>query len=190
MNFFIHFLKELKQTGAVAPSSRFLARNFAKPLREQSDANHSEPLNILEIGAGTGSLTKEIVKNMRSQDHLDIVELQEGFYKRIKDTFSEDNIFVHHTDILTFEPSVKYDFIFSSLPYENMNAELCNSIWSKKLSLCAPPAYITYFKYVTLWQMKNTYQKSLVQEYLYNKKVVLRNIPPAKVVTLRINRKM
>ncbi|HLR76700.1 MAG TPA: rRNA adenine N-6-methyltransferase family protein [Balneolaceae bacterium] len=187
MNFFIHFLKELKKTGAVAPSSKFLARDLVEQLQRQTIEEPFEPLNILEIGAGTGSLTNEIAKNLRPSDTLDIVELQKDFYEVIQKKFSGENISVYHTDIINFTPFIKYDFVFSSLPYENMSAELCKSIWDKKLALCEHQAYICYFKYISFRGIKNAFQQSVVQKFGCEEKVVLRNLPPAKLFTLQIN---
>lgn len=187
MKFFFHFLKDLKKTGAVAPSSKFLARDLVKQLQKQTNDNQSAPLNILEIGAGTGSLTKEIIKNLRPQDQLDVVELQKGFYEVIQLKYADKNISVYHADILYFNPEFKYDFIFSSLPYENMSDDLCQSIWSKKLELCSSHAYICYFKYVSPRGIKNKFQQSVVRQFVYDKKIILRNLPPAKLFTLEID---
>lgn len=187
MNFFVHFLKNLKATGAVAPSSKFLAQNLSKPLKQRLGANHSNPLNILELGPGTGPLTKELVQLIRPQDKLDLVELQKGFYEMIQEKYTSDNVCIHHTDILNFNAEVKYDFIFSSLPYENMPLSVSKKIWHKKLSLCASESYISYFKYLNFRKFKYDFEQEIVEKYRCNKKIIVRNIPPAKLYTLHID---
>ncbi len=186
MKFFIHFLKNLKKTGAVAPSSKFLVRDLISHLQRYLARDNSEPLNILEIGPGTGSLTKEIVKALRPEDRLDVVEIQKSFYKVIQKKYSRSNVFVHHSDILTFNPNVKYDYIFSSLPYENMSKDVNRKIWQKKLNLCSSPAYICYFKYVNFRDFKNDFEEEIVEKFIYDKKIVLRNLPPAKLFILQV----
>ena len=188
MEFFIQFIKDLKRTGAIAPSSKFLARDLVEQLQTNLKEKKCPPLNILEMGPGTGALTKEITKLLRPQDHMDIVEVQKKFYNIIKKKYARDNIDVHFGDILKFQPDRSYDYIFSSLPYENMPQKVNRKIWEKKLSLCAPKAYICYFKYVKFKDFKYNFEEQVVEEYKYDKKFVLRNIPPAKLYTLQVDK--
>ena len=183
----LYFFKDLKQTGSIAPSSKFLAKDLVAHLKDKVTGKECEPLNILEIGPGTGPLTKQIVKHLRPQDTLDVVEIHKKFFQIVKSRYRESNIHVHHADILKFQPDYNYDFIFSSLPYENMPEELSRGIWKKKLDLCADEASISYFKYVKFRNFKNDFEEKVGKKYGRNKKVVLLNLPPAKVYTLEVN---
>ncbi|MDX1671996.1 MAG: rRNA adenine N-6-methyltransferase family protein [Balneolaceae bacterium] len=187
MEHLIQFIKHFKKIGAIAPSSKFLAKDLAKQLQADVSGTHCPPLNILEIGPGTGSLTKEIVRYMRGEDHLDIVELHQHFYQHVKNEFSQPNIQVHHTDILQFESNRNYNYIFSSLPYENMPSRISRNIWQKKLELCSENAFICYFKYVNFRRFKSDFEEQIVRRYQRDKKIVLLNIPPAKLFTLEID---
>ena len=187
MEHIIHFIKDLKQTGAIAPSSKFLAKDLVEQLEDDISCQECQPLNILEIGPGTGPLTKQITKLLRPKDNLDIVELHEHFFKTIQQKYQRQNICVHHQDILNFNSDNKYDYIFSSLPYEAMSEELIREIWRTKLNLCKQKAFICYFKYVSFRKFKSNFEKEIVQRYQRDKKVVLLNLPPAKVFTLQIN---
>lgn len=183
----LYFLKDLKQTGAIVPSSKFLAKDLVLHLEKRLAKGDCGPLKILEIGAGTGPLTKQIAKLLRPQDQLDIVEIHKKFYQIIKTKYRCENIHPHHADILKFQPDYNYDFIFSSLPYENMPEHISRKIWQKKLSLCKADAYISYFKYVKFRSFKNDFEEQVVKKYVQSKKIVLRNLPPARVYTLEIN---
>lgn len=187
MEYLLYFFKDLKQVGAIAPSSKFLAKDLVAQLKKRLSANNCSPLNILEIGAGTGPLTKQITKHLRPDDVLDIVEIHKKFYQIVKTKYRYPNVHVHHTDILNFRPDKRYDFIFSSLPYENMPEEVSQSIWKKKLKLCNAGAYITYFKYLKFRNFKSDFEEKVVNEYGQHKKVVFLNLPPAKIYTLEIN---
>jgi phospholipid N-methyltransferase len=184
---FLHFIKDLKQTGAIAPSSKFLAKDLVEQLRTDVSRSSCTPLKILEIGPGTGPLTKEIVKLLRPQDRLDVVEIHQHFYQTIKNKFKQPNVTIHHEDILQFRPEFSYDYIFSSLPYEAMPKKLIQKIWQKKLDLCADKAYICYFKYVSFRKFKCNFEEQIVKRYQRDKKIVLLNLPPAKLFTLEIN---
>jgi phospholipid N-methyltransferase len=174
-------------TGAVAPSSKFLAQNVVKPLQSVINLDASPPVNILEIGPGTGALTREIVKQLRPADSLDVVELQEPFFQIIKNKYQAENVEIYLNDFMKFQPEKRYGFIFSSLPYDNMPPQIIRKIWQKKLSLCSLDAYICYFKYVKFRKFKCDYEKQMVNKYKQNKKFVFRNLPPANVYTLQIN---
>lgn len=187
MEHLLYFFKDLKQVGAIAPSSKFLAKDLVAQLKKRLSGDNCPPLNILEIGAGTGPLTKQINKHLRNEDRLDIVEIHKKFYQIVKTKYRKPNIHVHHTDILNYHPEKKYDFIFSSLPYENMSEDISQNIWKKKLELCCPDAYISYFKYVKFRDFKSDFEEKVVKKYAQNKKIVFLNLPPAKIYTLEIN---
>jgi phospholipid N-methyltransferase len=182
----LYFFKDLKQVGAIAPSSKFLAKDLVCQLRKQLANENCPPLNILEVGAGTGPLTKQIAKLLRPQDRLDIVEIHKKFFQIVKTKYRQSNIYTHHSDILNFQCDREFNFIFSSLPYENMPEEVSQQIWEKKLNLCTPEAYISYFKYMKFGDFKSDFEEKVVQKYGQDKKFVFLNLPPAKVYTLEI----
>ena len=182
-----YFFKDLKQVGAIAPSSKFLAKDLVAKLKQHTSDSNCPPLNILEIGAGTGPLTKQITKHLRSEDNLDIVEIHKKFYQIVKQKYQRSNIHIHNRDILNFQPDQQYDFIFSSLPYENMPEEISQQIWKKKLQLCCPDAYISYFKYLKFRNFKSDFEEKVVERFGQNKKLVFLNLPPAKIYTLEIS---
>ena len=185
----LYFFKDLKQTGSIAPSSKFLAKDLVSQLKEKIARDNCKPLRLLELGPGTGPMTKQIVKLLRPQDRLDIVEIHKKFYQIVKTRYREPNLQVHHADILQLTPDYKYDFIFSSLPYENMPEEISSEIWKKKLSLCSNDAYISYFKYVKFRNFKSNFEEKVVKKYGQDKKIVFLNLPPAKVYTLKVDEK-
>src|SRR5262245_39101153 len=64
------FRSDYFHTGSLWPSSRYLGRELAANLRGQRP-----PGRILEIGAGTGPVTAQIVRHLIPGDHFDIVEI-------------------------------------------------------------------------------------------------------------------
>lgn len=166
----LYFFKDLKQTGSIAPSSKFLAKDLVYQLKEKIKGDDCQPLKLLELGPGTGPMTKQIVKLLAPSIGLDIVEIHKKFYQIVKTRYRAPNLHVHHADILQFTPDYKYDFIFSSLPYENMPEKISREIWKKKLSLCSDNAYISYFKYVKFRNFKNDFEEKMVKKYGQDKK--------------------
>lgn len=114
----IKFIKELlgKETkvGNILPSGYFLVQQLTAPIPT------SKPLKILELGAGTGAVTKQILKSMHPDSTIDIVELNPNFYDKLKDRFgAHHQVRLHHHSALAlnelFDPS-SFDVVISSLP--------------------------------------------------------------------------
>src|SRR4051794_13309585 len=86
-HFFREFRRDFHHTGALLPSGRFLAEALARPLRGQRG-----PARILEVGPGTGSVTRVICRNMRPGDRLDAVEINPFFAARLRERVARDTV--------------------------------------------------------------------------------------------------
>ena len=115
------FVKEvvnsIKNIGAIAPSSKYLANNIIK----QIDFNQNQI--ILEFGCGNGAITKQILKQMPSSSRLISLEINDPFLKHCKNKFKVYNNFeiYNHSaidfDLLLRELEIKkVDYLISSLP--------------------------------------------------------------------------
>src|SRR5947209_7877719 len=113
------FRRNFHTTGAILPSSRFLARAMASDLKGPRG-----PARILEVGPGTGAVTREIVRLLLPGDRLDAVEINPSFVTHLRRRFGEDALFRKHLDqVELIEGPVEellgsevYDFIISGLP--------------------------------------------------------------------------
>lgn len=181
-----YFISDFKHTGAVAPSSRYLAKDVLTPLEKFLRTQPNAPVRILEIGPGTGIFTEGIAKLLRPQDHFDIIERNYHFYNMMHHRFHNGAVCVYHCDILKYEQKRTYDYIFSSLPYETIPQEICAEIWQKKLDMSHPGTIITYYKYLNFNQFRCDFEKEVVKKYLLDDKIVFRNFPPARLFTLKI----
>src|ERR1043166_4551462 len=61
--FYRQFRAQYGTTGSVLPSSRALARALTRPMRACPT-----PRRVLEVGPGTGAVTREIVRTLRPGD--------------------------------------------------------------------------------------------------------------------------
>src|SRR5437588_12929510 len=77
--------RQFRSTGAILPSSRFLARALVSEI-----AKPREPGRILEVGPGTGSVTRQILRRMRPDDLLDAVEINANFLVRLVQRLEND----------------------------------------------------------------------------------------------------
>src|SRR5262245_2074207 len=133
--------RHFQTTGALMPSSRFLARALASPL-----SLPRLPGRILEVGPGTGSVTREIIRRLRPGDQLDAVELNEHFVERLKLALTRDpqyyplrhQVRVIHSPVQALEGEGLYDHIISGLPLNNFPVGLVRDIFRAYTRLLKP----------------------------------------------------
>lgn len=85
------FRKDFFHTGSVIPSSRYLGRELAANLRSSRPS-----ARILEIGAGTGPVTAQIIPYLIPGDQLDVVEINGDFIPLLQKRFPQAT--VHHAE--------------------------------------------------------------------------------------------
>ncbi|QDT56539.1 AdoMet dependent proline di-methyltransferase [Caulifigura coniformis] len=149
--FFRQFRQRFETTGAVLPSSRFLARAMTRPL-----ARCSGPRRILEVGPGTGAVTGHIVREVKPEDRFDLVEINQDFARLLQDRFQSDPNYlpaapvsnVHVCPLQDFAADGLYDVIISGLPFNNFPAELVESLVDRCLSLLKPGGTFSLFEYM------------------------------------------
>ncbi|MET9652165.1 methyltransferase domain-containing protein [Streptomyces sp. NPDC006460] len=149
--FLIEAARDLRTTGAVAPSSRLLARRLTDPLQEHG----TQPLNVLEAGAGTGSITRTLIHRLSSGSSLDIVEANARFAVQLRQlvrthprlTGGSERVSVHHTLVEQLDTSRPYDVIVSGLPFTNFTPAQVEMIMGRYMELLLPGGTLTYFAY-------------------------------------------
>ena len=197
--FFRESRRQFRNTGALLPSSRFLARALASPL-----AAPHPPRRILEVGPGTGSVTREILRRLQPGDRLDCVELNEHFVERLNLCFRHDPRFtpfqnkvqVIHSPVEALPGESLYDHIISGLPLNNFPVDLVRDIFDAYSRLLKPGGVLSYFEYVLIRHLKSPFSGRkerrrlhrvgrLVGEYIrayqVRRQQVLMNVPPAVV---------
>jgi len=196
--------RHFKTTGAVLPSSPFLARALARPLEQRFRS-----ARILEVGPGTGAVTKAIVRRMITGDQLDAVELNEQFVDRLRHQLNHEPLFRSRSDqIHVIHKSVEqlpgegvYDFIISGLPFNSFPSSLVRRIFRAYDRLLKPGGVMSYFEYVLIRQFQSPFVNSIERRRLYRvgksvskyvrayqvrKERVFMNVPPAVVRHLRL----
>jgi phosphatidylethanolamine/phosphatidyl-N-methylethanolamine N-methyltransferase len=156
LTFFQQFRQRFKTTGAITPSSRFLASAMTGPMKKMLARSDESPKRILEIGPGTGAVTRSIVKLLRPEDRFDLVELNETFAGLLKERFHTHPHYkkvsgqseVHMLPLQEFAVDAPYDFIVSGLPLNNFSCEMVQEIFECYFRLLAPGGTLSYFEYM------------------------------------------
>ncbi len=183
----LHFITDIRNTGAIMPSSRFLVDAAVNQLKDHLRRNPSKPVRILELGPGTGVFTRALVNSLRPADILDVVELNSSFYKMVHDRFHGGSVSVYHMSVLDFQAPEPYDFIYSSIPYRALPSSISTAIWKKKQRLAKFDGTIIYYRYVSPAPLKPSLERDMLRRYLSRTEIIWRNMPPAQLFTLQMD---
>ena len=194
------FLKQAREDflriGAIAPSSRFLARAVTSLL-----GDHGAPLRVLEAGAGTGALTSEILRRMPTGSTLDIYEINPTFARHLAERFgSHRNVAVWNKAVEEVSAQPSYDAIISGLPLNNFQPSEVRSTLAALFAALRPGGALTYFEYLLIREIKSLttgrqerrrlrkvgrVTGGYLRRYEFQREAVFLNIPPALVHHLR-----
>ena len=203
LEFLRQFRRRFHTTGAVLPSSRFLAHALTRPLVALKG-----PKRVLEVGPGTGAVTRSIVTRIGEQDWFDLVEINDRFAELLRQRFMSDPRFrtaaassvVHCCALQEFRTDAQYDAIVSGLPFNNFKVELVAELLSTCFQLLAPGGTLSFFEYMYVRPIKQRLAhgaerarlleiEKLLQtqfaQYRFRQDWVFVNVPPAWVQHLR-----
>ncbi|MFG3142392.1 class I SAM-dependent methyltransferase [Streptomyces sp. NPDC048211] len=202
--FLIEAARSLRTTGAITPSSKALARLLTDPV----DEHGSQPLNVLEVGAGTGSVTRTLIRRLAPGGRLDIVEANPRFAAQLRRLVrshphlgdEQERVRVHHALVEQFETDRHYDVIVSGLPFTNFTPTQVETIMNRYLELLEPGGTLTYFAYrgtryaraLTAFPAEARRHRAVEdvltgyqRRYAIGRWSVWGNLPPARVWQLR-----
>ncbi|MFB8241408.1 class I SAM-dependent methyltransferase [Kitasatospora purpeofusca] len=162
-------LRTFRLTGAVAPSGADLVSALAVPATSRPD----RPLSVLEVGAGTGVVTRRLVRVLRAGDRLHVVEPNPRFAQRLR---TDEELARRGADLglrlstcrvqdlpgcgppvaggggldggRSGAAAERYDVIVSGLPFTNFEPVEVRRILDLYLRLLVPGGELTYFGYL------------------------------------------
>lgn len=133
-------VKSFKNVGSMVPSSSFLVNKMIKNI----DFDHK--IVILELGAGTGVITREVLSRMSGNSVLYSYENNKTFIDLLKDIHDERLIIkAENVSKLHMLKDDYFDVVISSLPLANMAKGFKNNIYSNiKAKLKNRGIYLQY----------------------------------------------
>jgi phospholipid N-methyltransferase len=195
--------RHFRDTGAILPSSRFLARALVSELTKPRG-----PGRILEVGPGTGSVTRAILRRLLPGDRLDAVEINARFIARLHERLEldwaylrqRDRVHIIHAAVEDLPGEGLYDFIVSGLPLNNFPVDQVRKIFRCYVRLLKPGGTLTYYEYQLIRSLKTPFVNRrerrrlyrigrVVGDYIRNYQIrrqrIFINMPPATVRHLR-----
>jgi phospholipid N-methyltransferase len=178
MNFFKHFIKSSKHTGAIAQSSKFLAKKMVRK------SNLDGAKTIVELGPGMGAFTKQIIEEMPTHSSLFTVEINKEFVKHLNKKYPEAKHI--HGDIKNLKKTLnhhnldKADVVISGIPFTVYKKSECEAMFQEIGDIMHENSRLVLFTYspIRFGDFFHWFQKMEVS-------YVPLNIPPAYVVTLK-----
>jgi phosphatidylethanolamine/phosphatidyl-N-methylethanolamine N-methyltransferase len=179
--FLRRFLGNPKRTGAVAPSGPILAREMARAV---------DPLAgglVVELGPGTGPVTKALLTRGLRRDQLVLVEFDPYFCKLLAERFAPAKIVRGDAYALAATLAGRLTqpvaAVVSSLPLLNEPPERRLRLLDDAFSLMGPEGVFVQFTYGLGSPIP---REAYAGKYVGRRGApILRNLPPASVWTFR-----
>lgn len=185
--FFSSFLRHPIATGAIAPSSKYLAQEMVSWVRWQ------DVRTCVEFGPGTGAFTPSILASMQDGTHFFAVELNQRFARLMQEKFPSVDTLCRSVadidDICTERGVSQIDCIICGLPWAAFSTQLQASLMGAVLSRLSDGGYFCTFAYLqglllpAGMRFKQLLNKSFPS--VKTSSTVWRNLPPAFVYRCR-----
>lgn len=146
--------RSFQEMGAMLPSSGHLGRQLCWGIEQIG-----RPRTVLEVGPGTGAVTRQIVSKLQSEDTLILCEVNPRFVRLLEEKFKTDPVLnACRAHVVVFEgpiqnlpqvyPELKVDFIVSSLPFSNFAPSDVDQILALYRTLLRSGGTISYYEYL------------------------------------------
>ena len=190
--FWRNAVADFNSTAAIVPSSRYLARSMVEPVR------CSDLRVVVEFGPGTGKMTREILRLMPRDSILVAFEISERFVSHLGESIPDGRLQVVRAGAETAAEELQtrgighIDGVVSSLGISLMGEDAVSAIYRPLLPHLGDTGVLTQFQYVHRTRMHDGRLEyfdaaPLLRRYFRSVECscVLRNLPPAYVLTCR-----
>ena len=146
-SFLRNFWKERKMVGAMAPSSKYLAKKMLQRI------DFSTARVIVELGPGTGVFTRKMLQKLSPDGIMLVFELNDSFINQLKKEFKDPRVILIHDsaekigEYLEKHGYSQADAVVSSLPLANFPSELKNRILTESHRVMHANSIYVQFQY-------------------------------------------
>lgn len=200
------FRTRFDTTGALLPSSRFLARAIVGPSRSAP-----RPARILEAGPGTGAFTDPLIASLQPGDSLVLVEINERFVEFLEQRLATDPLWkskrdavrIHHGPAQDLPHDSRYHAVVCGIPFNNFEPAVVEGVLGGLLGRIEPGGSLSFFEYLGIRKAKSPWVgaaerrrlsgvaqaiRAVLDQHRVGSDVVWLNVPPAVVHHLRVPR--
>lgn len=169
------FLESPGKTGAVVPSGKSLVKMMC------SYVDFSKAHTVVELGAGTGAITRELLKRMEPDSRLFAFEINPEFCYELR-RIDDKRLKILNEDARRLSSIVNSaDYVVSGLPLVMFGEEAHREVLSEI-------AKITKYRYIQ-FHYSPLGEKYLLERFgAFERKPVLWNVPPAFVYVVDVKK--
>ena len=140
-----NFIKHPRMLGSLIPSSRFLVNKVL------GEVDWARARVFLEYGPGVGTFTTEILRRMRPDAVLIVLETNADFVRFLERKIHDDRLHVIHGSAVEADSALaglnlsQADYVISGIPYTTIPPEIREAILRKTHSVLHPNgAFLVY----------------------------------------------
>ena len=181
------FIKKPFSTGALCSSSKQLAKAIT------SEISLDKAKSVVELGPGTGAVTKHILRSVTPDTKFFAVELNKELFHVVKKKFPEIRIYndnaLNLSEMLKKENLSHIDVVVSGLPWASFPEKLQDELLSVIVKSLSKGGIFTTFAYIqgmllpSAWSFRDRLQRHF--SVVKTSPIVWTNIPPAFVYRCR-----
>ena len=138
-------LRKPRSMGAILPSSRSLAKLIVKGMQ-----NADQAVRVIELGAGTGGLTSELLKAGVQPQFLCVIELDHNMCKLLRRKYPGLNVIEGSAcDINTLVPEEfrgHTDIVVSGMPIRNFDSKTKDAILEASIRVLKPDGALLHLR--------------------------------------------
>lgn len=171
VRFFRSFLANPRQVGAILPTSR-------RAVRDMLDmADFARARTVVELGAGTGVYTEEVLKRLRPDARFLAFEVDSDLVATLNERVEDRRLRVVNDsaeNVGAYLDGDKVDIIVSGLPFTSLPEPVKRNIFGEMSRVLAPDGVMVAIQYSTMAQRELERHFASVR-----RRVSPVNVPPA-----------
>lgn len=184
---FTRFLRNPNSVGAIAPSSRTLARHMVAGL------DLSGPVHVVELGPGTGAFTRAIVERLGPGGRFLAIEVEPKFVKRVQHQWPNVECVCASAAALPVLAAERgllpVDHVISGLPFASLPRLVTEDVLDGIERALRPGGTFTTFQYLHAYRLASAglFRRQMAARLgpPVVRRLIFRNLPPAFVLRWR-----
>lgn len=144
-----NFFRHPRMLGSIVPSSRFLIKQLLEPI------NWGRARVIVEYGPGVGTITAEVLRQLRADGTLIAIEMNPDFVRHLSSSIDDPRLRVVEgsaadvDEILRRCGFTRADYIISGIPFSTIAAPVREQILRKTCDVLEPGGAFLVYQFST-----------------------------------------